>query len=80
MAQAGVAEFAVLIGRFHQHAQVDVTLAHLEQIDAGIQEARDGVLPAARDHDVRGIFDQWLGIEPRRTGTQAHHPEGAKKR
>ena len=79
MSKIGVAEFRVLAGGVHLHAQVDVAFPDLEKIDALTQLAREGLGAGTLDVDFGGILDQRLGFQAVHASGKEYEPDRAEK-
>ena len=63
VAQVGVGEFDVRVVGVDLDAQVDVALAHLDEIGAGAQAPRERLRLVALDEELGRVFDQRFGFE-----------------
>ena len=77
MAQIGVGELGVQVPGVDAHAQVDVTFADLDQVDARVELARKAVGVVAGDHHVGRILDQRIGLEAAAASAKAQRPDDA---
>ena len=74
VAQVGIGELVWTGPGVDAHAQVDVALADLDEIDARPQLARQCLGRLALDPDIGGKLDQRLGFESAHASGKAERP------